>query len=142
MSEKDFKGLLKAHQLKITGPRLKVLDIMAQRSAATSQPMLEKTIGDSIDRVTLYRVLSTFEEKGIIHKVFDLNGTATYAFCSSTCDEHHHRDQHLHFMCTNCNSVYCLSKVELPPLSLPPGFGIEQWSVNASGICARCQAGS
>ena len=73
--------------------------MMADKETATSQPDLESLMND-VDRVTLYRILNVFEEKGIIHKVFDLNGTANYAICTSNCQEHRHHDEHLHFNCT------------------------------------------
>jgi Fur family ferric uptake transcriptional regulator len=132
-----FEALLEKHHLKKTGPRLKVLSMLSAKSVATSQPDLESVMVD-IDRVTLYRILSAFEEKGIIHKVFDLNGTANYAMCASDCGENHHHDQHLHFNCTNCNNVYCLDDLELPPLNLPAGFKPKGFTVYATGLCPKC----
>jgi Fur family transcriptional regulator, ferric uptake regulator len=85
----QFEDLLEKRHLKKTGPRLRVLSMLASKNVATSQPDLESVM-DDVDRVTLYRILSTFEEKGIIHKVFDLQGTANYALCTSDCEEHHH----------------------------------------------------
>src|ERR1700748_1298988 len=112
----NFEGLLERHHLKKTGPRLKVLSMLSSKNVATSQPDLESVM-DDIDRVTLYRILNAFEEKGIIHKVFDLNGTANYAMCSSNCEENHHHDEHLHFNCTFCKNVYCLDDLNLPPFT-------------------------
>lgn len=134
---KRFEHLLALHHLKKTGPRLRVLEMMAQKTTATSQPDLENLIGD-VDRVTLYRILNVFEEKGIIHKVFDLNGTANYAICTSNCQEHLHHDEHLHFNCTVCNKVYCLNDLSLPAFNLPPGFSAEGFTLYASGICPKC----
>src|SRR6478735_1337950 len=126
----NFESLLKKHQLKRTEPRLRVLDMLSKKKVATSQPDLESVIGD-VDRVTLYRILSAFEEKGIIHKVFDLNGTANYALCANDCDEHDHHDEHLHFNCTNCKNVYCLDEMDMPPIVLPAGFQLEGLSFSA-----------
>src|SRR6195952_445238 len=117
----NYEALLETHHLKKTGPRLKVLSLLSAKNTATSQPDLESVMND-IDRVTLYRILNAFEEKGIIHKVFDLNGTANYALCKSHCDEGHHHDEHLHFNCTNCKNVYCLNDLNLPAINLPAGF--------------------
>jgi Fur family ferric uptake transcriptional regulator len=110
---------------------------LVNKKTATSQPDLENVIAD-VDRVTLYRILNAFEEKGIIHKVFDLNGTANYAICSSDCDEHHHHDEHLHFNCTNCKNVYCLDEMDMPPIVLPPGFKLDKLSFSATGLCPKC----
>jgi Fur family ferric uptake transcriptional regulator len=133
----QFENLLENHQLKKTGPRLRVLSMLAAKNVATSQPDLESVIGD-VDRVTLYRILNTFEEKGIIHKIFDLNGTANYALCSSDCEENHHHDEHLHFNCTSCNNVFCLDNLELPELKLPAGFKLTALNFNATGLCPKC----
>ena len=133
----NFEELLERHHLKKTGPRLKVLSMLAAKNVATSQPDLESVMMD-IDRVTLYRILSAFEEKGIIHKVFDLNGTANYAMCSSNCGENHHNDEHLHFNCTVCKNVYCLDELDLPPIKLPKGFESEGFTLYASGLCPKC----
>jgi Fur family ferric uptake transcriptional regulator len=133
----QFEHLLKKHQLKRTAPRLRVLSLLSAKSVATSQPDLESVIAD-IDRVTLYRILNAFEEKGIIHKVFDLNGTANYALCSSDCEEHAHHDEHLHFNCVNCKNVYCLDDLDMPRIKLPAGFKLEVFSLSATGLCPKC----
>jgi Fur family ferric uptake transcriptional regulator len=137
MQNHNFETLLEKHNLKKTGPRLKVLSMLSSKKVATSQPDLEGVMND-IDRVTLYRILNAFEEKGIIHKVFDLNGTANYAMCSSNCGENHHHDEHLHFNCTVCKNVYCLDELNLPELSLPAGFKAESFTLYAAGLCPKC----
>ncbi len=137
---RTFENILRKHGLKVTHPRLTVLEKIFNKDTATSQPSLEKSVGDDIDRVTLYRVLSAFEEKGIIHKVFDLHGTATYALCSTQCSTHEHHDEHVHFTCSICNSVYCLQEISLPPISTPLGFTVEHIAVNAIGVCNKCNS--
>jgi len=138
--KESFEEILRKNELKVTGPRLNVLDIVASREAAISQPVLEKMLGKDIDRVTLYRILKTFEEKGILHKVIDLNGTANYAICSSSCTEHAHHDEHFHFNCTNCLNVYCMNDFHLPALQLPKGFTAQSVNLAISGVCKHCNA--
>lgn len=136
--KKDFEALLHTNQLKITKPRLNVLKLIADQEAATSQPMLEKVLGEEVDRVTLYRILKTFEEKGILHKVIDLNGTANYAICSSDCSSHAHHDEHFHFNCNKCHKVYCMDDFHLPAIELPKGFKAETLNLAINGICNHC----
>jgi Fur family ferric uptake transcriptional regulator len=136
--ERDFAGLLHKNHLKATGPRLGVLQIIANRDSAISQPILEKLMGEEVDRVTLYRILRTFEEKGILHKVIDLNGTANYAICFSDCTEHQHHDEHFHFNCTQCKNVYCLNDLHLPSIQIPIGFKAESVNLAITGICNHC----
>ncbi|WP_345213750.1 Fur family transcriptional regulator [Mucilaginibacter gynuensis] len=139
MMQEEFNTLLEKHHLKKTGPRLSVLSVLRSRDMATSQPELEEILGKEIDRVTLYRVLSTFEEKGIIHKVLDLKGTANYAICSAKCNEHEHHDEHVHFNCTDCNHIYCLDgHVHLPEISVPKGFKSTSVNLSVYGVCSKC----
>src|SRR5690606_39438846 len=123
---------------KVTQRRLRVLRIISDRETAIWQPDLEKLLGDSIDRVTLSRVLATFEEKGILHKICDLHGTATYALCSTEGDEHHHHDEHVHLICEMCNSIYCLDDFQMPKINLPEGYQLRAIGVNVVGRCAQC----
>lgn len=136
----QFAQLLRRNKLKVTQPRLGVLRIIAQKESAISQPELERLLGNSVDRVTLYRVLSVFEEKGILHKIFDLHGTATYALCSPACDEHKHHDQHVHFICATCNSIFCLDEINLPPVQVPKGYKLHHVGINAVGVCDKCSS--
>ncbi len=136
--EKQFEELLEKHDLKKTKPRISVLEILNSRNTATSQPFLENILGKDVNRVTLYRVLQTFEEKGIIHKIIDLHGTANYATCSTNCTEHGHNDEHVHFNCTVCFHVYCLDTFHLPKINLPSGFTSGSVNLIVYGICESC----
>lgn len=138
-TQADFTQLLKSNGLKVTKPRLRVLEVISDKKTAIKQPELEKVFGSEIDRVTLYRILASFEDKGILHKIFDLHGTATYAICSSKCTEHHHHDQHVHFICSVCNSVYCLDEISIPKINVPQNFSLHSIGINAVGICSDCQ---
>jgi Fur family ferric uptake transcriptional regulator len=133
----QFEDMLDKHQLKKTAPRLRVLSMMYSKNTATSQPDLESVMHD-IDRVTLYRILNVFEEKGIIHKIFDLDGTANYAVCHSDCEANHHHDEHVHFNCTVCKNVYCLNELSLPSITIPAGFKLESFTLYATGLCPKC----
>lgn len=134
----DFENLLHENKLKITAPRLAVLEILSSRGTAISQPILEKLMSSEVDRVTLYRILKILEIKGILHKVIDLNGTANYALCVGKCNELAHHDEHFHFNCTNCNQLYCMNDFHFPPFQMPVGFKTKSINLLISGICADC----
>ena len=131
--------ILKDHDLKHTKQRVRVLEEIAMDSVAISQPELEKKLGKEIDRVTLYRILNIYEDKGILHRIMDRNGTANYAICSASCSEKHHHDEHVHFNCTQCSKIYCL-ETALPKLDIPDGFKATAVNTTAYGICEKCSA--
>lgn len=133
-----FNDLLDKHHLKKTGARLSVLSILNSREVATSQPDLEQMLGEEVDRVTLYRILNTFEKNGIIHKILDLNGTSNYALCSPLCTSEKHKDEHVHFNCTVCLNIYCMDEVQIPVVSIPKGFKATNKDLIIYGSCDSC----
>ena len=133
-----FNDLLDKHHLKKTGPRLSVLTVLNSREVATSQPELEHMLGKEVDRVTLYRILNTFEKSGIIHKILDINGTSNYALCSPLCTGEKHKDEHVHFNCTVCLNIYCMDEVQIPAVVIPQGFKATNKNLIIYGICDSC----
>ena len=130
-------GILKRHTLKKTQTRTDVLQLFLSRNYALSHTDIESNLSKSYDRVTLYRTLNSFEDKGITHKVMGEDGIAKFALCDS-CDEHHHSDEHIHFQCNKCKNIYCLDDVYLPKLNFPNGYKVEDFSIIAKGICKSC----
>ena len=133
----NLAELLKNSNLKNTKQRIRVLEEITAEDYAVSQPELEKKLGAEIDRVTLYRILSAYEQKGILHKIIGLKGTTNYAVCSSTCTTHKHQDDHVHFNCTTCLKIYCL-KVNVPKIEIPEGFKTDTSNLIAYGTCEKC----
>lgn len=132
-------AILEACGLKKTEIRLKMLSYLIKTGKAVSQPELEKKFCSLADRVTIYRVLAAFEEKGIIHKIIDAKGLMRYALCNQhACNEHHHHDEHVHFNCTTCGEVVCLDEVNVPHIKLPKLYSMQKLSINVEGRCDKC----
>lgn len=84
-----------------------------------------------IDRVTIYRTLQTFVDKGIIHIIPTSDNSIRYALCKDECTEGHHHDHHIHFVCNKCNNTCCLDDVATPDIKLPKGYiakRVKSWS--------------
>ncbi len=134
--------LLKTQQLKKTPVRTHVLDLFLSKPHALSQPDVETAFAKQFDRITVYRTLRTFEEKGLIHKVIDLHGTARFALCSHEChtsNEHTHHDEHTHFHCIKCEQVYCGSDLPTLTITMPEGFEMHDFQVQVTGVCRFCK---
>ncbi len=129
--------ILKQHGLKKTDARLKTLEVLRGRDSAISHNDLETALGESTDRVTLYRILNAFEEKGIIHGIVTQRGGMQYALCSH-CTEHNHVHNHLHFSCSNCQKTFCINNVSFHNPNLPQGFLLKEFNLSASGLCQEC----
>ena len=93
-----------------------------------------------IDRVTLFRILSNFEEKKIIHKIILGDGKTMYALCADKCAKNtDHTHDHIHFVCNQCEDVTCLEIEKFPTINVPD-FLINNLNINASGICETCNS--
>lgn len=137
----EAQELLREYQLRQTDSRIAVLDFMLRHPHAISQPELEQQLADRFDRVTLYRTLNTFNEKGLIHEVADTSGTMKFALCGEAChnETHSHRHEHVHFHCTQCQQTVCINEVDVPQLALPAGFLPQKFSFIIEGSCQQCQ---
>jgi Fur family transcriptional regulator, ferric uptake regulator len=115
-----------------------VLAFLEKSSSALSQADLQKKFGEKYDRVTLYRILSSFEKDGLVHRSIDLKGIARYAMCSHQSHEgHHHHDMHLHFSCQKCKKVTCLEE-DAFKLNLPKKYILLQANFMVEGLCHKC----
>ena len=64
--------ILKTHQLSVTESRKHILELFKLSNGALAHADIEKQTGDQFDRVTIYRTLQTFVEKGIIHTILPI----------------------------------------------------------------------
>lgn len=117
-----------------------VLRIISSSSFALSHTDIENTAEIDFDRVTLYRILSAYEQQGIVHKVVGNDGKARYAACKDNCQKHlHHKDNHLHFGCNDCGKMYCFED-RVIELKMPKGFKAQQFNYTVYGTCPDCNA--
>lgn len=131
-------SLLKQFRLRSTPGRQEILKLFLSRDYALSYSDIEKVLANSSDRVTVYRTLKTFLDKGLIHKVLDDEGALKYALCTEACSAPAHRHEHVHFKCTKCGQTSCLD-VQIPAVKLPKGFKAKELNLLIQGICQSCQ---
>ena len=135
----QIQQLLKRNQLSITDSRAKILELFLQQQGALAHADIEKKSGAGFDRVTVYRTLQTFVEKGIIHTIPTADNSILYALCKDECTEGHHHDHHVHFVCSKCSNTICLEDITVPEVKLPGGYEATQVEVVVNGICKDCK---
>ena len=136
----NAERLLKNHSLRLTGSREEILDVFIREGRALSQREIETVMEHNCDRVTIYRTLSTFLDKGLLHRVLDDTGVTKFALCPTECGEknpHHH--DHVHFKCHRCGNTMCVEEVHVAMPVLPDGFRVEEMDVLLQGICPECR---
>lgn len=137
--ENKASDLLRRKHLSITDSRKKILSLFLNNHDALAHGDIEKKAGEKFDRVTVYRTLQTFVEKGIVHTIPTAENSVLYALCKD-CDEAHHHDDHVHFVCRNCNATICLDDIVSPKIELPQGYQAENVQVVINGICKNCSS--
>ncbi len=136
--EHKIDELLKRKQLSVTSGRKRILELFLQQEGALSHSDIEKKAGSHFDRVTIYRTLQAFLEKGLIHSIPTADNSIRYALCKDDCSDGQHRDDHVHFICNDCGNTFCLEDVTIPVIKLPRGFVTQQVEMLVSGVCKGC----
>ncbi|MEX0778166.1 MAG: transcriptional repressor [Balneolales bacterium] len=128
---------LLSRKIQPTAMRLRVLDCMVQQDSAVSLSDLEKLLTHS-DRITLYRTMRTFEDKGLVHQINDNSGTTKFALCASDCSCSYPNDVHIHFYCSPCDTTYCMPELTVPRFDLPQNFRADSGNFVINGRCPSC----
>ena len=135
----DNATILKRNGLSVTDSRKKILELFLDAQGALAHADIENNAAVSFDRVTVYRTLQTFVEKGIIHQIPTTDNSILYALCKHNCQQGEHHDNHVHFICNNCDNTFCLDDVTVPTVKLPAGFTPSQAAMVVTGVCGDCK---
>ena len=130
---------LKDAGLKITAPRLKILQLLESTSvrhvSAEDVYKLLLENGEEIGLATVYRVLTQFEDAGLVarhhfeggHSVFELSP-----------DQHHD-----HIVCVKCGKVEEFNDGEIERrqkmIAETLGFELTDHDLNMYGLCPACR---
>lgn len=135
LNDQQLINLLQKKGLKKTKLRMALLQHFSKVTIAQSYDDLSHSLEISADKSTLYRNLHAFEEAGILHSINDHSGVSKYAFGGDTS---HGDEQHAHFVCEKCETVYCLGNIDSLQLNVPEGFETVRVQTVVRGKCANC----
>jgi Fur family transcriptional regulator, ferric uptake regulator len=132
------KTLLKNKNLRFTAFRKEVLDVFLNTPNAVSIGDIEERL-KQFDRITLYRTIKSFTEKGLIHEIVMPGDIKKLALCPDECSSlnHVHTTQHIHFRCKMCENIFCLDLHEFPEINIPK-FKVDSIEIQGTGICNVC----
>tara|TARA_E500000331_G_C17126756_1_gene656365 strand:- start:506 stop:916 length:411 start_codon:yes stop_codon:yes gene_type:complete len=126
--------------LKKTSFRKELLSFFQSSSSSLTVKKIIKKFASSVDKVSIYRALNSFEESGLIHKVPDKNNLLRYSLCSSECGPGTHSHDHAHLLCSICDETFCLDDFLLPNIKSHNGYVINNYKIVLEGSCLSCQA--
>jgi Fur family ferric uptake transcriptional regulator len=133
---------LHRHKLRPTPIRQAVLAVMLDAPFALSGHEVEQLLPPGTNRITLYRTLKLLNDNGLTHRVMDGSDIIRYAACSIECSAEAHFDNHVHFKCSVCQHIFCLTQVAIPTVPLPNNFEAHTRDYLLVGICGTCQPSS
>lgn len=134
--EKEIIETLKQHGLSVTESRKRILSLFLKSKGALEHSTIEKS-AKTLDRVTIYRTLQSFMEKGLIHTIPSDNNSVKYALCKN-CENGEHNHNHVHFICERCGVTTCMEDLAVPNITLPYKFIFKETEVVIKGICDNC----
>ncbi|KQP12168.1 ferric iron uptake transcriptional regulator [Pseudorhodoferax sp. Leaf267] len=134
---------LKSTGLKATLPRLKIMEIFQKGELRhmTAEDVFRVLLLERSDigLATVYRVLTQFEQAGILSRSHFESGKAVYEL-----NEGRHHD---HFVCTSCGKVDEFFDAEIEKrqqiVAKAKGWTVQDHAMSLYGLCADCskQAG-
>lgn len=133
--KKSTEDVFASKDIRLTTMRILIYEYLETVTSALSLSEIEKFFHKA-DKVTIYRTLQTFQEKGLVHKILDQN-TTKYKLCTDVCSDDNHKDRHLHFYCKKCNETTCREEVIFPS-NMESNLQIDEIQILAKGICDKC----
>ena len=134
----NYRQILSDAGLNPTRHRVRVLEVVGNNTCPLNAREIFDTLrrSHSINRVTVYRILDSLVDNGIIERIS--GGRAS--FFGLAPNAHHQR--HPHFFCRLCGQVNCLTPQSVPVDVAPlrrvfPGI-INSVEVRVDGICKNC----
>lgn len=135
-----FESLCRERKIPLTSQRRTVLEtLLARRDHPTADQLHQavKARLPEVSRTTVYRVLDTLVKLGLARQI--PHPTAVARFDANV-------DRHHHLVCRECDSVMDFPDDRVQSLACPPagvtGFTIEDYSIQFTGLCASCTAGT
>lgn len=137
---------LHEQHLRSTPCRHEVLSLFVASGYALSAKDLEQQL-PHYDRVTLYRNLHTFIEKGILHLIphdgglayFGVSGSVRQRLTDTAVAPSTYHQDHIHFTCTACGRTECLPDHMIPEVALPTDYQVDEVDLLVKGHCHDCR---
>ena len=139
MNNADIENLLQDKGVKPTANRILVMRELMQATRPVNMADLEKSIGYTMDKASVFRVLELFAEKDVVHVIEDGSRSLKYELCHSG-KKHSIADQHAHFYCEHCKETYCIEAAKVPMIDMPDGFTPHSVNYMIKGICPKCNS--
>lgn len=130
------KEELKKASLKITPARVAAMKLFKCSNHPIDVRYIIDDLAKNLDvnRVTVYRIINTFTEKGLLKKVEFGEGKARYEL---------KKEEHHHLICQKCGAIEDISDCRIgileKKISKKKNFLVKSHSLEFFGVCKDCQ---
>ena len=115
-----------------------ILEVLRSTTAHPSAEMVHEMLKvehPDISLATVYRNLALFKRQGIIQSVATVRGTERFDA---------NIDPHVHFICSNCDTVIDLHQIHVPEelssnVEKSSGCLVESCQLSFGGLCSDCK---
>ena len=135
----DIRAVLTRRGIRATQQRLAVLAALTREPNDATAQQIHAALaagGARVGLATVYRTLALLTEEGVVDALIHNAGETCYRLCG---EQHHH-----HLVCSECHRVVELADCELEDwlerVSASHGFVATSHRLEATGLCADCQA--
>lgn len=133
----DVEELLIEAGVRPTSNRILVAREIMKTHYPLSMTEIETNL-ESLEKSSVFRVLTLLLKKGVIHALEDGRGIVRYEMCGRS-EGHRDEDMHVHFYCMECHHVYCFEDMPAPQVCTPDGFDVKSVNYMLKGICPKCR---
>lgn len=131
----NVEEILKGAGIQLTAIRIMIYKEIVMYDGAFSLSDIEQHLM-TLDTSTIFRTLSLFLKKRLLHEIDDGSGSKKYCLCQ--CKDGSHKS-HVHFACLNCHKVYCIKDIVIQQVELPVSFKVADINYVMKGFCPNCQ---
>ncbi len=134
----NTETLLHNHGLSRTRSRVNILNILDKSATPLSGKEICSILPEKCDKSTVYRTLNALFERKMIQRII-VDHEVKYVLRGGDAPGEGHYSDHIHFKCSRCERLFCLTELEVKDYKLPRGFTKEENQFLVIGRCNECQ---
>ncbi len=134
--DKKLENILRDNGLRVSSHRLYILKFLMENRIHPTADDIKKALereGYRISLSSVYNILNTFVEKGIVQELLIEDGSVRYDI---------NTEPHAHFKCIKCGRVYDIDVDIMPILNAtasPAGHEALTGQLIIYGVCKECK---
>ena len=139
-NDQSLINKLREHQVHLTQNRIAVFKLLTESKTALSVCTIMNQSESILDRISVYRALKYFLQKGLVEIVPNNKGNSRYIIASSNNVNAKSRDEKCaYFICSTCQHTEIILAPVNIKIELLTKNHINKCSLILEGICGNCK---